>query len=128
MKTSLDDLSTWTKYRNRLCRSCVANCCRLAVEVRAGDLIRLGLMEEVELEEDLKYVARRLMKSGEVEHFHSRSGVFTLSRCASGDCFFLDETTRRCTVYERRPETCRNHPQVGPRPGWCAYGKRIDQD
>jgi Fe-S-cluster containining protein len=27
-------------------------------------------------------------------------------------------------VYERRPDTCRNHPQVGPRPGYCAFRRR----
>jgi Fe-S-cluster containining protein len=25
-------------------------------------------------------------------------------------------------VYEKRPNTCRLHPQVGPRPGYCPYG------
>ncbi|HEY4665448.1 MAG TPA: YkgJ family cysteine cluster protein, partial [Comamonas sp.] len=31
---------------------------------------------------------------------------------------------RRCTVYEKRPETCRLHPKKGPKPGWCAYGDK----
>lgn len=121
MKTSLDDLSTWTKYKKKLCRSCVANCCRLPVEVQGVDLVRLGLIDEMELEEELKFVARRLMKTGIIQHFHSKNALFTLSQRASGDCIFLDEKTRRCTVYEKRPETCRNHPIIGPRPGWCAY-------
>jgi len=25
-------------------------------------------------------------------------------------------------VYEQRPNTCRKHPQVGPRPNFCPYG------
>jgi Fe-S-cluster containining protein len=43
---------------------------------------------------------------------------------ASGDCIFLDTGTRRCTIYRQRPETCRNHPQVGPKPGYCAFRKK----
>jgi Fe-S-cluster containining protein len=34
----------------------------------------------------------------------------------------LDAKTRRCTVYDKRPNTCRLHPQVGPKPGYCPYG------
>ncbi|WP_370448043.1 YkgJ family cysteine cluster protein [Chromobacterium violaceum] len=40
---------------------------------------------------------------------------------ANGDCLYLDAQTRRCTIYERRPNTCRNHPKVGPKPNFCAY-------
>ena len=46
-----------------------------------------------------------------------------LARRASGDCQFLDAQTRRCTVYDQRPDTCRLHPQKkSPKPGWCPYG------
>ncbi|MCK5516299.1 MAG: YkgJ family cysteine cluster protein, partial [Desulfobulbaceae bacterium] len=38
------------------------------------------------------------------------------------DCLYLDQKTRRCTIYTKRPDTCRNHPQIGPRPGYCAFG------
>jgi Fe-S-cluster containining protein len=36
----------------------------------------------------------------------------------------LDATTRRCTVYAQRPNTCRLHPQIGPRPNHCPYGHK----
>jgi Fe-S-cluster containining protein len=36
----------------------------------------------------------------------------------------LDAKTRRCTVYDKRPNTCRLHPQVGPRPNHCPYGNK----
>ncbi|MFO6335145.1 YkgJ family cysteine cluster protein, partial [Pseudomonas aeruginosa] len=36
----------------------------------------------------------------------------------------LDRKTRLCTIYARRPDTCRNHPRIGPRPGYCAYRPR----
>jgi Fe-S-cluster containining protein len=69
-----------------------------------------------------KHIAKRLSKAGVIEHFNFKNSIFTLSRRASGDCQFLDAKTRRCTVYEQRPNTCRLHPQVGPRPNYCPYG------
>lgn len=124
--TRLDEPATWMKYSRRMCRDCSAACCRLPVEVAAGDLVRMGLMATCELEGDLRPVARRLAKQGVVGHFHHRTGIFTLARMASGDCCFLDPGTRLCTIYQQRPDTCRNHPQVGPRTGYCAFSpKRI---
>ncbi|MEL0168863.1 MAG: YkgJ family cysteine cluster protein [Pseudomonadaceae bacterium] len=117
----IDRLDTWQKYRKGLCDSCNASCCTLPVEVRIGDLIRLGLVDEFEREEPLKQIAKRLQRDGVVERFHQKSGIFTLSRMSNDDCLFLDARSRRCTVYDKRPETCRNHPQIGPRPGYCAY-------
>lgn len=117
----IDRLDTWQKYRKGLCDSCNASCCTLPVEVRIGDLIRLGLVDEFEREEPLKHIAKRLQRDGVVERFHQKSGIFTLSRMSNDDCLFLDTRSRRCTVYDKRPETCRNHPQIGPRPGFCAY-------
>ncbi|MGI3132052.1 YkgJ family cysteine cluster protein [Halopseudomonas pachastrellae] len=117
----VDRLDTWQKYRKGLCDSCRATCCTLPVEVRLDDLIRLELVDEFERGEPLKHIAKRLQKAGVVERFHHKSGVFTLSRMANNDCLYLDTRSRRCTVYQKRPATCRNHPQIGPRPGYCAY-------
>jgi Fe-S-cluster containining protein len=119
--TNLDDTSTWTKYTKKLCNSCMGSCCSLPVEVKTADLIRMGLMDEFELEEHPKFIARRLMKEQIVEHYHNKSETFTLSRMANGDCLYLDSRSRRCTIYEKRPDTCRNHPQIGPRPSYCAF-------
>ncbi|MFO6138957.1 YkgJ family cysteine cluster protein, partial [Pseudomonas aeruginosa] len=54
---------------------------------------------------------------------HKRE-IFTLTRMANGDCLYLDRKTRLCSIYARRPDTCRNHPRIGPRPGYCAYRPR----
>ncbi|MBM9615419.1 YkgJ family cysteine cluster protein [Desulfobulbus rhabdoformis] len=118
---TLEDTSTWKKYSAKLCKTCNATCCSLAVEVQAPDLVRMGLMESFELESDLKFFARKLMKQRLVEHFHHKSGTFTLARMANGDCIYLDAVTRRCTIYPKRPDTCRNHPRIGPRSGYCAF-------
>lgn len=119
----IERTETWTRFRKGLCEGCAARCCTLPVEARLPDLVRLQLVDafEAEHEEPLR-IARRLQKSGAIERYHARSGAFTLARRASGDCIYLDTVTRRCTVYANRPTTCRNHPQVGPRPGYCPHG------
>lgn len=119
--TNLDNTGTWTKYTKKLCNRCMGCCCSLPVEVKAEDLVRMGLMDAFELEENPKFIARRLMKERIVEHYHNKSETFILSRMANGDCLYLDSRSRRCTIYENRPDTCRNHPHIGPRPGYCAF-------
>ncbi|GAB3381216.1 YkgJ family cysteine cluster protein [Azotobacter armeniacus] len=120
-----DRLETWVRYRPSLCRDCQATCCSLPVEVRLGDLIRMGLADAFEQDEPAKQIARRLMKAGIVEHFNHKREIFTLSRHSNGDCLYLEPRTRLCTLYEQRPDTCRNHPQIGPRPGYCAWQPKV---
>ena len=102
----------------------MGTCCSLAVEVKSADLIRMGLMDEFELEENPKNIAKRLRKEGVVEHFNAKKELFTLTRMANGDCLYLDQKHRKCTIYQERPDTCRNHPHVGPKPGFCAYNEK----
>jgi len=120
-QADIDDIETWVKYKKYLCGHCRAACCRLPVEVGSKDLIRFGLMDVFELKDSLKHIARRLIKAGIVGHFHSRSATLTLSRMANGDCIYLDQKSKCCTIYIKRPDTCRNHPHIGPRPGYCAF-------
>ena len=121
----VDNCDTWTRYRSGLCDSCAANCCTMPVEVKMADLVRLELVDPFEAEhEEPKQIAKRLSRAGQIDHFNFRNSLFTLARRASGDCVHLDSNTRRCTVYEQRPDTCRKHPQVGPRPGHCPYGRK----
>ncbi len=84
----VDRPATWTKYRNGLCDDCAANCCTMPVEVKLPDLVRLGLVDDFEAEQEpAKQIAKRL--------------------------------------YAQRPNTCRLHTQVGPRPGHCPYGAAV---
>jgi uncharacterized protein len=122
--TNLDDTSTWIKYTQKLCKNCSARCCSLAVEVKKDDLVRMGLIDEFEIDENPKKLAKRLRKEGYVEHFYHKKEQFTLARMANGDCIFLDSETRRCNIYDKRPDTCRQHPIIGPRPGYCAFLKK----
>ena len=119
----VDRLHTWSRFKPGLCNHCAANCCSMPVEVRMADLIRLGWVDAFEAEHEApKQIAKRLIKAGKLDHFNFKGEIFTLARRANGDCLNLDVKTRRCTVYEARPATCRLHPQVGPRPGYCPYG------
>jgi len=118
---NVDDVKSWAKYRAKMCNHCKGTCCSLPVEVKADDLVRIGVMDAFELEENMKRVFKRLNKEGQVEHYHAKSETFTLARMANGDCIYLDQVQRRCIIYDRRPDTCRNHPQIGPRSGYCAF-------
>ena len=120
----IENLETWTKYRKKLCDSCLANCCRMPVEATVEDLIRMGVVDAFAAEEPLKRLANQLKKAGVIEHYNPSRAVFTLARRANLDCIYLDEQRRRCTIYEMRPEICRKHPQVGPKPGYCPYEQK----
>lgn len=122
---NVDDLSTWVKYKNGLCDDCKATCCTLPVEVKLSDLVRMTLITEFEAEnESPKNIAKQLAKQGVVEHFNFKTSIFTLTRLSNNDCLYLDRYSRRCTIYDVRPKTCREHPRVGPRPNHCAYIQR----
>ena len=121
----LDRIDTWIRYDSNMCHSCVSSCCTMPVEVRFNDLLRIGLVEEFERSEPRKSIAKRLQKEGIVERYNQKSEIFTLVRMANNDCLYLDRKTRLCTIYDKRPDTCRNHPKVGPRPGYCAFKPKV---
>ncbi len=122
----VDNCDSWTRYRSGLCNTCAANCCTMPVEVKLADLVRLELVDPFEAEHEApKQIAKRLQKAGLIAHFNFKNSIFTLARRANGDCANLDAKTRRCTVYDKRPNTCRLHPQVGPKPGYCPYGQAV---
>ena len=108
----VDRVETWSRYRAGLCDSCQANCCTMPLEIRLPDLVRLGLVEAFEAEnEDPARIAKRLQKARVIDRYHAKAEIFTMARRADGDCTFLHPQTRRCTVYAQRPDTCRLHPQ-----------------
>lgn len=122
----VDRTETWTRYRAGMCDACQANCCTMPLEVRVSDLVRLGLVDAFEAEQDdPARIAKRLLKARLIERYNTKAEVFTMARRADGDCTWLDARTRRCTVYALRPDTCRLHPQQkSPRPGYCAFGAK----
>lgn len=78
-------------------------------------------IDAFEADEAPKVLAKRLSKSGVIDHFNFKNSLFTLARRANDDCIYLDAQSRGCTIYGRRSPTCRNHPNVGPRPAYCAF-------
>ena len=64
------------------CAGC-GRCCHLVVELRAGDIVPEAFV---------------------VEH----DGVRCLEQHGDGACVALDPTTRLCTIYADRPQTCRD--------------------
>lgn len=112
---------SWRKYTKGLCDDCWAGCCTMPVEARESDLIRLGLAIEGEAEWSLDDLIARLKKQKLIQAYDPKAKMFILAQVSGRDCVFLDPKSRLCTVYEKRPDTCRNFPRVGSRPGFCPY-------
>ncbi len=112
--------STWTKYRDGDCKGCFSGCCQLPVEASVNDLIRLEYIDEMEAASmSPTKIANKLKKQRLIQRFSPASGLFVLAQRANEDCLLLDEKTRLCTRYEKRPAVCRQFPKIGPRPGFC---------
>lgn len=121
--TDVGKPSSWVKYRPSLCDDCRAHCCQLPVEVSPADLVRMGLATTDEAQGSLKKLAKKLMKARIIQSFKSRPQLLILEQKPNGDCLFLG-VDRRCTIYETRPQVCRNFPEIGPRPGFCPSLKK----
>lgn len=119
MRPDKDRPSTWKVFRKGMCDGCNAGCCTMPVEVKIEDLLRLGIVSEDEAQGSIKKLVKRLSQARILKSYRDSTGLFMLEQRINGDCIFLDEKSRLCTVYEKRPETCRNFPEIGPRPGWC---------
>ena len=118
-RCDVDRPSTWKFYKSGMCKGCSGACCTMPVEVRLSDLIRLELVTEDEAAGSVKKLAKRLIREGYVLSYRQGTEFFMLSQTANRDCLFLDSVTRLCTVYDKRPDTCREFPSIGPRPGFC---------
>jgi len=120
MKTDKDRPSTWKKYDELNCIKCKGNCCAMPVEVRIQDLIRLGVATQDEADNSIKKAAKKLKKEGVISSYREGTEFFMLTQKPNSDCYFLDSKTRLCTVYDKRPDTCRDFPsRIGTRVGYC---------
>ncbi len=108
------------------CLKCPAYCCsygRIAVTTR--DIRRLARhfgLTEAEARRRFTYRYR----TKEVDEWILRHRHDTVFRSV---CRFLDQKTRRCTIYEVRPAVCRKYPD-GPLCGYYEFLKfeREQQD
>ncbi len=97
----------------------------MPVEVKASDLVRLNIATEDEFLNSIKKTAKRLKKEGFISSCREGTEFFMLTQKSNDDCYFLDAKTRLCTVYDLRPDTCRDFPSiVGPKIGYCPSEKK----
>lgn len=97
----------------------------MPVEIKASDLTRLQIATQDEVDNSLKKLAKRLKKEGFITSYRDGTEFFMLTQKQNGDCYFLHPITRFCTVYENRPETCRDFPaMLGTRVGFCPAEKK----
>lgn len=120
----IDDISTWTRYEPWFCETCRGNCCRMPVEVTLKDLVRMGALTETEAKWPIEELEGRLRQDGIIEHRYVKERIFILAHIANGDCIYQDPVRRTCRIYAKRPDTCREYPNVGLRPGFCAYERK----
>lgn len=105
------------------CLKCPAYCCsydRILVENR--DLRRLARHFGLELETARKRFTK--VREGEQVLRHQKDRVY------GSVCMFLDRDTRRCTIYDARPEVCKEYPDR-PRCGYydfLAWERRFQED
>lgn len=97
----------------------------MPVEVMASDLVRMGILDEFYLDSSLKEQTKEALKHPGVTRYTPSNEKYTLTQKQDTSCYFLD-ANKRCSVYENRPDTCRNHPKIGTRPNYCAYMKKED--
>jgi uncharacterized protein len=100
-------MTTTSKAKPRLhydCSKCPAFCCSIyeRVEVKKRDLQRLARHFGVSVEVAEQRYTKRYGK----ERILRRQSDPLLGRV----CRFLDLETRGCTIYEGRPDVCRDYP------------------
>lgn len=98
------------------CDRCVAYCCSIyeRVQVTPKDLRRLAAHFKVTTEA----AALRFSKLNGKERILRRRA----DRLFGQACMFLNQETRKCTIYDARPEVCREFPDDSR----CAYFDLIE--
>jgi len=94
------------------CSKCPAYCCSYArIIVTDEDIKRLAKYHGITKKEARKRFTKKGEEPGERILRHQIDEHFTTI------CRFLDPETRNCTIYEARPEICREFPGAGR----CGY-------
>lgn len=119
----LKDLKRWSLYKKGMCETCEGLCCYMPVEIMVKDLIRMNILDEFHLELSEKEQIKEALKHPNILRYTPSTQKFTLAQKPDSSCIYLDKQ-KKCTIYDVRPDTCRNHPKIGPRPNYCAYLKK----
>ena len=93
------------------CDKCIAYCCSIydRVQVNQRDVSQIAKHFRVTPE----VATRRFTKLYGKERILRRKADLIFGQA----CMFLDQNTRKCTIYDARPQTCRTFPEA-PR---CGY-------
>ncbi|HVT44797.1 MAG TPA: YkgJ family cysteine cluster protein [Thermoanaerobaculia bacterium] len=95
------------------CSKCPAYCCSyLRIVVEPSDIARLARHFNIERAEAEKRFTKIVM--GERVLRHRKDTIYP------SVCMFLDRETRKCTIYEARPDVCREYPE-GRRCGYYDF-------
>ena len=93
------------------CSKCPGYCCSYEyIIVTRSDIRRLGKRFGLAVDEAEEKFTRMVKGYGRVLR-HRKDTVF------KSTCRFFDQTVRQCTVYEHRPDVCRQYPE----PKRCGY-------
>lgn len=94
------------------CARCPGFCCTYPrIPVTDRDVARLATRFGIGPEAARRRFTKKGGEPGERVLRHRHDVLFQSA------CRFLDEQTRRCTVYEHRPQACRDYPGTGR----CGY-------
>jgi Fe-S-cluster containining protein len=87
------------------CDKCPAYCCSYPrICVTKKDIKRLAAHFDLSVKDAAKRFTKKGHEKGEVVLRHKDDAYFGTA------CRFLDQETRRCTIYEARPAVCRDFP------------------
>ncbi len=117
----VDKPYTWKKYKDGMCNHCLANCCKMPLEVSKADLLQMGLITEFDMDEPVRTLEKRLKKEKIIQHYRHKTELFLIRQEVNGDCFLLDPETKKCSIYNNMPQACINFPTVSSRSGFCPY-------
>jgi Fe-S-cluster containining protein len=108
--------ATGRKTRKYDCDNCIAYCCSIydRVQVTPRDIRRLAAHFRVLPE----IATQRFTKLFGKERILRRKA----DRLFGQACMFLNQDTRKCTIYDARPGTCREFPATSR----CAYYDLIE--
>ncbi|MFN2443490.1 MAG: YkgJ family cysteine cluster protein [Thermoanaerobaculia bacterium] len=87
------------------CLQCPAYCCSYTrIDVSKRDIARIA--RHFDLEPDVAEKKFTKLVEGHKALRHQKDKIFGTI------CQFIDKETRRCTVYEARPDVCRTYPET----------------
>lgn len=102
--TEVEVLQSKAPKKHYDCAQCPAFCCSVYERVAVSDFDLERLASEFNL--SLKEAEKQFTKKWEDERILKRRPDTILGE----SCRFLDAKTRGCTIYEARPEACREFP------------------